>query len=86
MRIEHGYPSWLTNGLPAHAKQIPCHGENVRTAGDVSGVEQALFFSLSPAARLTSTRVGSPNIRISDVLRTLAGSVLSRWVTAWSLS
>jgi hypothetical protein len=86
MRIDHGYSSWLTNGSPRHAEQIPCHAENVRTAGDVAGAKRDLFRSLSPAPRITSTRTGSLDIRISDVLRTLADSALCRWVMAWSLS
>jgi hypothetical protein len=86
MRIDHGHSSWLTNGRPRHAEQIPFHAENVRTAGDVSGAKRDLFRSLSPASRLASTSTGSLDIRISDVLRTLAGSALCRWVTAWSLS
>jgi len=86
MRIDHGYSSWLTKGLPGHAEQIPCHAENIRIAGDISSAKRDLFRFLSPAPQLTSTRTGSPDIRISDALRTLAGSALSRWVTAWSLS
>ena len=86
MRIDHGYSSSLTNGLPRHAEQVLFHAENVRTAGDVSGAKRDIFRSLSPAPRPASTSTGSLDIRISDVLRTLGGSGLCRWVTAWSLS
>jgi hypothetical protein len=85
MCIDHGYSSWLTNDLLRDAEQIPCHAENVRTAGAVSGAKRDLSHSLIPPPRLASTRTGCLDIRISDVLRTLADSALYRWVMAWSL-
>lgn len=86
MRVDHGYSSWLTNGLPGHKEQIPCYAENVRTVGDVSGAKRDPFRFLSPAPQLTSVRTDSVDMRSPDVPRTLAGSTLCRWMTVWSLS